>query len=145
MADAIGVRPTVCVFGRLRIQYPDGREIAPRGHTARALLLFVAFHGGAVSVEQAAEAVWPDLPLSVAKDRMKNNLCRLRTQCGTIIRRDGPLLTLDADTDLATFEHAAGLLLPFSGLTLAPDAYFAEWAASTRRRTDALRDLLADL
>ena len=140
MADAIGARSQVCVFGRLRVLLPDGTEIAPQGHPVRQLLLFLAMHGGTVHTDHAIETLWPDASLSSARANLRNTLARLRAQCGPIVAREGDSLRLHADTDLDAYEQAATLLMRLSGQTLAPDAYYAEWAEDTRRRLGILRD-----
>lgn len=142
MADAIGARSQVCVFGRLRVLLPDGTEIAPQGHPVRQLLLFLALHGGTVHADHAVETLWPDATLGAARANLRNTLARLRAQCGPIVTREGESLRLHADTDLDAYQQAADLFMRLSRQTLAPDAYYAEWAEDSRRHVEALRDRL---
>lgn len=141
MAEPIGTRPRVCVFGRLRVVFPDGTETVPDGTPVRQLLVFLALHGH-VHTDHAVEALWPDAPLHRGRAMLRNVLARLRAQCGPIVTREGHTLRLEADTDLAELERAAATVLSLMGQTLAPDAYYAEWAEDTRRRLDLLRHTL---
>ena len=77
--------------------------------------------------------------LGLSGDTSRNVLARLRAQCGPLVAREGHTLRLDADTDLAELERAAATIVTLLGQTLAPDAYYAEWAEDTRRRLDLLR------
>lgn len=141
MAELIGTRPRVCVFGRLRVTYPDGTETVPDGAPVRQLLVFLALHGH-VHTDHGVEALWPDAPLHRGRAMLRNVLARLRAQCGPLVAREGHTLRLEADTDLAELERAAATVLSLMGQTLAPDAYYAEWAEDTRRRLDLLRHTL---
>lgn len=140
MAEPIGARPRVCVFGRLRVVHPDGSETVPDGPTVRELLVFLALHGGHVHADHAVEALWPDATLPNGRRRLRNVLTRTRAQLGALVDREGQTLRLNADTDWAELERAAATMLTLAGKTLAPDAYYAEWAEDTRRRLDLLRD-----
>lgn len=126
MAEPIGARPRVCVFGRLRVVHPDGTEAVPDGTTVRQLLVFLALHGGQVHADHAVEALWPDTPMRQGRAMLRNVLSRLRAQCGPLVVREGHTLRLDADTDWAELERAAATMLALAGQTLAPDAYYAE-------------------
>lgn len=139
MAEPIGARPRVCVFGRLRVVHADGSEAVPDGPNVRELLVFLALHSH-VHTDHAVEALWPDTPLHRGRTMLRNVLSRLRAQCGPIVVREGNTLRLDADTDWADLEHAAAIMLALAGQPLAPDAYYAEWAEDSRRRLDLLRD-----
>jgi DNA-binding SARP family transcriptional activator len=140
MAEPIGARLRLCVFGRLRVLHPDGTETIPSGPRPRQLLLFLALHGGHAHTDHAVEALWPDNTIHEGRTRLRNVLTRVRDQCGHLITREGDTLRLNADTDLAELEQAAATLLTLTGQTLAPDAYYAEWAEHTRRRLHLLQD-----
>lgn len=135
-------RPRVCVFGRLRVEEPDGAVRIPAGDMQRQLLVLLALRGGAVHVEQVADALWPEEPVEVAQGRLRNVLARLAAECGDIVRREGPTLVLDADTDLADYEDTLSRLLAYRGAELALDALYSDWAQPARRRLDILRNQL---
>lgn len=135
-------RLKVCVFGRLRVINPDGTVFIPTGDMQRALLLLLALRGGAVHVEQVADALWPGVSVAIASARLRNVLQRLRDTCGPIVLREGGSVILDADTDLAEYEAALITLLTVTPTELALDALYDDWTAPVRRRLDVLRDKL---
>lgn len=134
MADAIGAQPLVCILGRLRVIGTDGITRTPTGTAERSLLVFLALHGGYVHTEQAITALWPDLPLSTGRTRLRNVLVRLRQSCGPIVGREGASLALYADTDLRRYQAALAILLEHAGQELAADERYAEWTDEVRRQ-----------
>lgn len=135
-------RPRVCVFGRLRVEDPDGSIRVPAGDVQRQLLVLLVLRGGAVHEEQVVDALWPDEAFDAAQGRLRNVLARLNAECGDVVRREGPTFVLDADTDLSDYEDALGRLLSFHDAELALDALYLDWAQPARRRLDVLRNQL---
>lgn len=66
-------------------------------------------------------------------------LTRLNTQCGALVRREGPTLVLDAETDIAVYEEALARLVQFHRREPALDVLYFDWATPALRRLEALR------
>lgn len=71
----------------LPVELPPGR--------VRTLVKLLVFSGGSLLVDQAIEALWPEVDPTTGRRRFRNVLNRLRARCGPIIERDGELLRLD--------------------------------------------------
>ncbi|MGH9138431.1 MAG: hypothetical protein ACRD0G_15540 [Acidimicrobiales bacterium] len=84
-----------------------GSEVLVAGRNQRRLLALIAANGGSISVDAAAEALWPDEPTGVGRRRMHNVHTRLRTSVGTSFR-DGETFSLSGMTcDLIEFDRLA--------------------------------------
>lgn len=158
MDDQLGA--VVRIFGRLRCG--DGYVASPVG-TPAALLRMVATYG-AVHVDEACEALWPDAPADAGRARLRNVLSRLRAGCGHLLVRDGDTVAL-ADgvvVDLALFdayarralgsgegdehvEELAKRALAMSAEILLPEDLYRDWAAAPRERVRRHRLALLDL
>lgn len=138
----LSTRARVCVFGRLRVERPDGSIVFPAGETQRQLLLLLVFRSGALHQEQAVDVLWPRHSLEFGQECLSRALRRLNRECGGIVRRESSTLVLEADTDLAEYEDAVERLLSFRSAELAPDALYVEWSQPVRRRLDVLRNQL---
>lgn len=78
----------------------DGVAVSLRPQPARLLLAMIVAHPRGLHAEEAADHIWPDLPWSVARQRLNVVVHRLRRALGgqrpTVMRR-GNVLLLAAD------------------------------------------------
>lgn len=146
-ADSVDdpTRPHVHVLGRLRVVDVRGTERIPQGTAVRTLLILLALNGSSVHVEHALEVLWPDLAIAQGRQRLRNVLARLHTQCGPLVTREGNTLVLHATTDIAAYNAAIATLLVHAGQEIAPEARYADWAEAARRRLQVAGERLAAL
>lgn len=150
------------VFGeRLELLDGQGHEVVVAGRNQRALLGVIAAAGGSISVDGAAEALWPDEPTGVGRRRLHNVHTRLRETTGRSFRH-GEMFTLgDIRCDLLEFDrrvdlvssnfrrnpdHAADHAIEALAL-MGPDVlteFAGEWAEASRIRTLSRRFELID-
>jgi hypothetical protein len=142
--------------------YRDGAAVPVRPAVARLILVLVLAHPGPVHVEQAADKLWPDLTLDVARGRLNTTLHRLRRlfpDDEAVVCRRGDLIELTPDTvDVDLFRYrtavrgdpddqAAAVLgvrgslchvqFPYDeGLLQARNELVTEWSAVARRLLD---------
>jgi DNA-binding SARP family transcriptional activator len=143
----------------------DGRPLEPPAGRPSTLIKILALASDPVAIEEAIEILWPGTEASTGRRRMRNLLNRLRTSCGSLVRREGEALVLasEAEVDAAGFEAAAAsaaaaggdaqagaaraALARYTGDLLPADRY-ESWATSPRerlrRRYLELLDLLVD-
>jgi DNA-binding SARP family transcriptional activator len=142
----------------------DGRERTPEfGVPAQAVKLVATF-GGRLSVDRMVEYLWPDAPLETGRARIRNVLCRARSQLGPVLLRDRHDIALapHVEVDCVRFEEEATFALRSTvgeeasaaarqaveryGELLPADRY-ADWTAvpreRMRRKYVALLDMLA--
>lgn len=78
----------------------DGVAVSLRPQPARLLLAMIVAHPRALHAEEAAEHIWPDLPWSVARQRLNVVAHRLRQALGdhqTTMARRGGVFVLETD------------------------------------------------
>lgn len=151
----------VSVLGTFAVSRGGAPLSIPAGRPA-TLLALVAVSGGECHVEEAIEALWPDVDPHDGRRRLSHVLNRLRSSAGDVVVRRGDVLALPpgAEIDARAFEVAARRALvahraddagaearAWSALAryggqLLPTEPFATWAAAPRTR---LRRLHVDL
>ncbi|MGN9912694.1 BTAD domain-containing putative transcriptional regulator [Phytohabitans sp. LJ34] len=72
------IRVSVQVLGRVAIIKPDGTEVTGLRRKAAELLLYLATHRGGAAIDDIKEALWPDAPMSRAKERLATDVANLR-------------------------------------------------------------------
>jgi DNA-binding SARP family transcriptional activator len=156
----------ISLLGRFELTQ-GGRVVALPAGQGRQLLKFLAVSGGRVQVDEAVEALWPDIDPDAGRNRLRTVLGRLRAAVGDVVARDEESLVLGVvvDSDVARFENEARHALAIgttenrAGVALAraaivryrgdllPDDPYETWAAGPRerlrRRALALLDLCA--
>ena len=159
--------------GGLRVEVMGGPVVVlhgasvrpvPPGNPQRLVGVIVA-RGGAVTLDQASEALWGDDDLERSRTRLRNVLMRLRRAVGDLVVRTGhglrlaPSVTCDLDdfrrlaqdalaTARADPELAGDLARAAVGARDAPvfvDFEYDEWAVASRRQVDLQRVGLLDL
>jgi hypothetical protein len=93
--------------------YRDGAAVPVRPAVARLILVLVLAHPGPVHVEQAADKLWPDLTLDVARGRLNTTVHRLRRlfpDDEPVVCRRGDVIELTPDTvDVDLFRYRAAV------------------------------------
>lgn len=117
-----------------------------------------------VPVDELVELLWPEAGPGVGTRRLRNVLWRVRAACGDLLRREGPFVSLDAETqtDVTAFRRLAEQALDrdcpsataakrarealdlYHGELLPGDRY-ADWAALTRDSLSRLHGHLLQL
>jgi DNA-binding SARP family transcriptional activator len=98
----------LAVLGRFELTR-GGRTVALGASQEARLLKLVAVKGGEVHVEQAIEALWPEVKPGAGRGRLRTVLNRLRHAATDVVSRQGERLVLGADVrlDLAQFTSEA--------------------------------------
>jgi tetratricopeptide (TPR) repeat protein len=98
----------VAVLGRFELTC-GGRMVALGAGQEARLLKLVAVNGGEVHVEQAIEALWPEVKPGAGRNRLRTVLNRLRQAAKEVVSRHGERLVLEAEVrlDLAQFTSEA--------------------------------------
>ena len=149
------------VRGGLEMPLPSGRP--------QKLVKFLAVRGGRAHVEEAVEALWPNVSPGSGRKRLRNVLNRLRETSSDLVVRQGEMLSLadEVEVDAQLFERDARRALSddptqngrgdalatarsavarYAG-ELLPDDVYEPWAAGPRERLRlrclSLLDLLA--
>jgi DNA-binding SARP family transcriptional activator/ATP/maltotriose-dependent transcriptional regulator MalT len=155
---------SLSVLGRFELTI-GARPVALRPGQETQLLKFVTVSGGRVHAEQAIEALWPEVARSAGRNRLRTVLNRLRTTAGSVLYREGEVLTLDhrlqvdvqeffsearraqalasKDLGLAT-AVARGAMARYRG-ELLPDDRYDDWAEKPRQLAKLVMLELLDL
>ncbi|MFV0310004.1 MAG: hypothetical protein ACK5OX_19920 [Desertimonas sp.] len=153
------------IGGPMTVRAGDGDEVVVPGGNQQRLLGAVIAAGGAASIDQITEAVWPGDSASTARSRLRNVLMRLRRVAGELLVRAGTGVRLGpgVTADLLVFEQEAADALVVSradpdlagrlarhALRLADGAAFVDfeyedWADAARRRVEQRMISLLDL
>jgi len=98
----------LAVLGRFELTC-GGRTVALGASQEARLLKLVAVKGGQVHVEQAIEALWPEVKPGAGRHRLRTVLNRLRHAATEVVSRQGERLALGAEVrlDLAQFTSEA--------------------------------------
>ena len=162
-AEPAGAQRRVVLLGGFAVVH--GVELVTPAPGNPATLVKLLALRGALTSEQAIDALWPEADVATGRSRLRNLLNRVRSQSGDVIVRSGDALELAAGvtTDVAQFEagvsaafdaplaERAGLarlaLGAYAGELLPADAY-EDWAAGPRerlrRRYLSLVDIVAE-
>jgi DNA-binding SARP family transcriptional activator len=153
----------VRLFGMPTFAAADGSDIQlPQGLPGQ-LVRWLALHEHGLAVDVVLEELFPDTPSTVARQRLRQVLNRLRGSAGDLVLRDGETLRLiPAWVDVREFLSAANrvrtatgsraMQLAYAALALhagplLPSDPYAAWADDirdqVRRRHLALLDLVA--
>ncbi len=94
----------------------DGRAADPPDGKPSQLLKLLAVVDRQVPVDEAVEALWPDVDPDVGRRRVRNVLARIRSTCGDLVVRDEESLRLDpaVEVDAVRFEAEAKAALAAS-------------------------------
>jgi DNA-binding SARP family transcriptional activator len=161
---------TVYVLGRFAV-VRGGVEVAlPPGRPQKLVKFLATRSGGRAHVEEAVEALWPNVSPGSGRKRLRNVLSRLRETCSDLVVRQGEILSIDerVEVDAHMFERDARRALGDNGGNgnghtdaaatarsavnryageLLPDDLYEPWAAGPRERLRlrclSLLDLLA--
>jgi DNA-binding SARP family transcriptional activator len=145
----------VRVLGRVAILKPDGTAVAGLRRKAAELLLYLAAHRGGAAIDDIKEALWPDAPMSRAKERLATDVANLRAS----LRAGAGITAQQAEPDAAAAQKPRGrkkpigpefVLNPGGRYILAPDLVDVDWwrvgdavaEASTAADTPARRAAL---
>lgn len=154
----------VCVLGGFAVMR-DGAEVPiPRGRPQMLVKFLATRSRGRAHVEEALEALWPNVSPTSGSKRLRNVLSRVREPCGDLIVRQGETLMLDdrVEVDAHLFEHNARRALDENDqgvggrLALArsvvsrydellPDDLYQPWAVGPRERLRLRCLMLLDL
>ncbi len=96
------------VLGRFELTR-GGRGVQLSPGQGQQLLKLVAVRGGKVHVEQAIEALWPEVRPEAGRNRLRTVLGRLREAVPDVVSREGDHLVLGAEVrlDLTQFQREA--------------------------------------
>ncbi len=89
----------VTVLGRFELTR-GGRQVALGNSQERRLLKLVAASGGTIHIEQAIEALWPEVDPRAGRNRLRTVLNRLRDAAPEVLLRDGEQLTIGSEVRL---------------------------------------------
>jgi DNA-binding SARP family transcriptional activator len=98
----------LAVLGRFELTC-GGRTVALGASQEARLLKLVAVTGGGIHVEQAIEALWPEVEPGAGRHRLRTVLYRLRHAAADVVSREGERLVLGPEVrlDLAQFTSEA--------------------------------------
>ncbi|GAA4731708.1 BTAD domain-containing putative transcriptional regulator [Phytohabitans rumicis] len=122
----------VRVLGRVAILKPDGTAVAGLRRKAAELLLYLAAHRGGAAIDDIKEALWPDAPMSRAKERLATDVANLRAS----LRSGARITAQQAEPDAAAARRPRGgkkpvgpefVLNPGGRYILAPDLVDVDW------------------
>jgi len=161
---------TVYVLGRFAVVRGGVEVPLPPGRPEKLVKFLAARPGGRAHVEEAVEALWPNVSPTSGRKRLRNVLSRLREACSELVVRQGEILSIDdrVEVDAHLFERDARRALGENGGSagghadavataraavaryageLLPDDLYEPWAAAPRERLRlrclSLLDLLA--
>lgn len=160
---AFGQRVLV-IGGPITVHDGSSTRPIPAGNPQRLVGVIVA-NGGAVTIDQASEALWGDDDVERSRTRLRNVLLRLRRAVGEIVVRTGHGLRLAqgvscdlydfrrrADDALATARadpevagELATIALSDGDAPVFVDFEYDDWAVAARREVDQRRIALLDL
>jgi ATP/maltotriose-dependent transcriptional regulator MalT/DNA-binding SARP family transcriptional activator len=159
---------TVYVLGRFAV-VRGGLEVPLPSGRPQKLVKFLAARGGRAHVEEAVEALWPNVSPGSGRKRLRNVLSRLRETCSELVVRQGEILSIAerVEVDAHLFERdarkalgdgpngngngdtvatARSAVARYAG-ELLPDDLYEPWAGGPRERLRlrclSLLDLLA--
>jgi tetratricopeptide (TPR) repeat protein len=149
-----GELPLIRLFGTPSAETPDGRQLVLPGGKPGELVRWLALHPRGLPVEVVLEQFFPDTERTIALQRLRQVLKRVRASLGTLVLRRGELLVLvPAWIDIREFQRLAeaalsprgdhrrqlawaALALAERGPLLASDPY-APWAELVREEIAA--------
>jgi ATP/maltotriose-dependent transcriptional regulator MalT/DNA-binding SARP family transcriptional activator len=149
-----GTRIQVRLLGGFEVRRAGRVVELPAGRPAKAVRA-VAAAGGRMHAEELIELLWPQAPLDVGRNRLRNLLSRLRLAGGELLLREQEIVMLasgcDVDADWFAADARAALAARSGGEPrraealargaleryrgdLLPDDRYEGWAAGTRER-----------
>jgi DNA-binding SARP family transcriptional activator len=153
----------VRLFGSPSVRSADGAEIALPPGKPSELVRLLALHSNGLPVDVVLETFFPEISSTIARQRLRQVLTRLRAAAGELVVRDGEnLRLLAAWVDVREFLAAGNrvsrgrgqrpIQLAYGALTLhagpfLPSDPYADWAEATRQQVRdrhlALLDMVA--
>ena len=129
LADAVARRGSAPTLGgaachaRARVRLLGRRELLDRhgahrlGGRVAELVVLLTVRGPRLRSEEAADALWPDVPPRRGRERLRTVLARTRRQVGPVISRhhDGVAVAQGLDVDLWEFDRLADRALQQRG------------------------------
>ena len=132
------LRPPHCAWtveccGSFALRHPDGREVAPRGRKAQAIIAYLVIHlDERVSRDRLIELLWPERAESQARGSLRQSLHEIRRAVPNLIQADQQHVWVDRkDVHVHSSEHLSGdevLFGDLDGIT----AEFDDWLRRER-------------